>query len=92
MAILDSPLFARPDPPDDGEAENRPGDRDQRGEQVRVAQAPARGGLDDRAEYHGSRRGTQQGADDSLPEAVRDEDREVPEGKAHREPDDHCHR
>ena len=48
--------------------------------------------LDDRAEEDRADRRAEQGADDALPEAVGQEDGEVPEGDAHREPDDQCHR
>src|SRR6185503_18615767 len=47
--------------------------------------------LDDQAEDDRPENRPDERSDDPLPKAVRDEDREVPEGDAHHEEDDQCH-
>src|SRR4051812_10564970 len=75
-----------------GQAEQSPGDGDQRLPEVGVVAArdhePVRGQADD----HGTRDRTQESADDPAPKTVRDEHREVPQRYAHHHPDENAQR
>src|ERR1700749_919383 len=83
--------FAAAEQPDDAEAEGDAGDRREGGSDRRVADALAVDQEDDRADEDGADHGAEEGADDPLPEAVGQEDGEVPEGDAHREEDQESH-
>src|SRR4051812_3601904 len=62
------------------DADQRPRHSVQRREQVRVVLAGDREPADDEAEDERAEERADEGADDPAPEAVREEDREVPDG------------
>src|SRR4051812_45254864 len=74
-------LLAHADLPDDGEPEQHARDRLDRVDEVRVV-ARRDAAADDQAEHHRADHRADERADDPGPEAVRQEDREVPDGQA----------
>jgi len=60
-------------------------------EDVRVVLAGDREAVDDEAEDGRAQERAEKGAHDAAPEAIGDEDREVPDGEAHHDPGEHGH-
>src|SRR4051794_7203091 len=69
-----------PDEPHDGQADQRARDRLERGHDRRVVLAGDREAVDDQAEDDRAQEGADERADDPGPEAIGQEDREVPQG------------
>ena len=75
-----------------GDAEEGAGDRLERGQQVRVVRGRAScDAVDEQAEDDRADERAEERADDPAPEAVGQEDREVPDGEAHHHPGEHGH-
>src|ERR1044072_8988897 len=79
------------DEPDEPDAEDRAGDALEHGEDRRVVLTGDREPVDRPAEDDRAEPGAEERADDARPEAIRDEDREVPEGEAHHRQGERAH-
>ena len=76
---------------DDADADERAGNRLERLQHVRLALAGDGEAVDDEAEDRRAEQRAEEGADDAAPEAIGQEDREVPDGEAHHDPGEHGH-
>src|SRR3954451_3861663 len=83
-------LLAHADLPHDPDPDQHARDRLDRVDEVRVV-TRRDAAADDEAEHHGADHRADERAHDARPEAVRQEDREVPDGQADHHPHEHGH-